>query len=68
MGLQRGTGIKPKSPALGGRFFTAEPQGKPISGQRKNQGKRLRRSELRGVPIANNVSGAREKFRERSPG
>ena len=45
-----------------------KPQGKPISGQRKNQRKRLRRSELRGVPIANNVSGAREKFRERSPG
>ena len=26
-------GMKPKSPALAGRFFTAEPPGKPLAGE-----------------------------------
>ena len=53
---------EPKFLVLHADSLLSKPQGKPISGQRKNQRKRLRRSELRGVPIAKNAWEQEKSF------
>ena len=53
---------EPKFLVLQADSLLSKPQGKPISGQRKNQRKRLRRSELRGVPIAKNAWEQEKSF------